>query len=308
MELDSFAERVKEDVKEKLGAGWHVAVQKVDKNNGVTYTGLCVSRDGEQVSPVVYINDYYDTYKNGNATPLDAAEYVADVCRKKRHTVDVRYLLDYGNVRSKIVYKLVNTEKNREALEDLPHKAFLDLSIVFQCMVEHKGIGSASVLIHNAHAKLWGVSVEELYRAATENTPRLRGYELKSMEEMIHEIMQRQKAGGQFDGDGLTGGKGCSFPMYVLSNVQRTEGAACILYPNFLKDFAEAIGGGFYIIPSSIHEVLILPEDIADGGKECDEIREMIREVNDTQVLEEELLSYSLYHYDAQEDEVRVCA
>ncbi len=79
MELDSFAERVKEDVKEKLGAGWHVAVQKVDKNNGVTYTGLCVSRDGEQVSPVVYINDYYDTYKNGNATPLDAAEYVADV-------------------------------------------------------------------------------------------------------------------------------------------------------------------------------------------------------------------------------------
>ena len=124
----------------------------------------------------------------------------------------------------------------------------------------------------------------------------------------MREIMQRQKAGGQFDGDGLTENIGCGIPMYVLSNVQRTEGAACILYPNFLKDFAEAIGGGFYIIPSSIHEVLILPEDIADGGKECDEIREMIREVNDTQVLEEELLSYSLYHYDAQEDEVRVCA
>ncbi len=308
MELDSFAEHVKADVKKRLGVGWRVAVQKIDKNNGVIYTGLCVSRDGEQVSPIVYINDYYDTYKNGNATPADVADYVADACRKKRHTVNMRYLLDYGNVRSRIVYKLVNTEKNREALEDLPHKAFLDLSIVFQCTVEHKGIGSAYILIHNAHVKLWGVSVEELYRAATENTPRLRGYELKSMEKIVREIMQRQKAGGQFDGDGLTENIGCGIPMYVLSNVQRTEGAACILYPNFLKDFAEAIGGGFYIIPSSIHEVLILPAGITDDAKECDGIREMIREVNDTQVLEEEILSYSLYYYDVEEDEVRVCA
>ena len=304
MEIDSFAEHVKENVREKLGTGWNVAVQKVDKNNGVTYTGLRVSKDDELVSPVVYINNYYDTYKNGKTTPADAADYVADVCRKKRHTVDMRYFLNYENVRGSIVYKLVNTDKNREALNDLPHKEFLDLSIVFQCIVEHKEIGTASVLIHNAHAKLWGVSVEELYRAASENTPRLRGYEIKSMNEMISEIMQREKAGERFSGDGLMEDMEYGIPMYVLSNRHRIDGAACILYPDLLKDFSEAIGGGFYIIPSSIHEVLLLP---ADSTEECGEIREMIREVNDTQVMEEEILSYSLYYYDAAKNEVRVC-
>lgn len=304
MGIDSFAENVKENVKEKLGNGWNVTVRKVDKNNGVTYTGLCVTRDGESVSPVVYINNYYDTYKNGDATPADAADYVTDVCRRKRHTVDMKYLLNYGNVRSSIVYKLVNTDKNREILKDLPHIEFLDLSIVFQCMIENQELGMATVLIHNVHTKLWGVSEEELYKAATENTPRLRGYEIKSMKEMLCEIMQRENAGERFECDEPMEKFGNGIPMYVLSNRYRSEGAACILYPDILKDFSDAAGSGFYIIPSSIHEVLLLPADNAEG---CEGIREIIREINDTQVMEEDILSYSLYYYDAQEGEVKVC-
>lgn len=304
MGIDSFAENVKENVKEKLGNGWNVAVRKVDKNNGVTYTGLCVTRDGESVSPVVYINDYYDTYKNGDATPADAADYVADVCRRKRQTVDMRYFLNYGNIRSSIVYILVNTDKNREILKDLPHIEFLDLSIVFQCMIENQELGTATILIHNAHTKLWGVSEEELYKAAAENTPRLRGYEIKSMKEMLCEIMRREKAGEKLECDEPVEEFGNGIPMYVLSNRYRIEGAACILYPNLLKDFSRSVGGGFYIIPSSIHEVLFIPADNMDNGAE---IREIIKEINDTQLMEEEILSYSLYYYDAESDEVRIC-
>ncbi len=305
MKIDSFAEIVKEDVKEKLGNGYSVSVRKVDKNNGVTYTGLCVTKDNELVSPIVYINNHYDTYKKGNATPADAADYVADACRKKRHTIDMRYFLEYENVRRRIVYKLVNTDKNREILKDLPHIEFLDLSIVFQCMVENQEIGMATILIHNAHAKLWGVSEEELYSAAAENTPRLCGYEIKSMKEMICEIMRREETDEKSECGGLMADMECGIPVYVLSNRHRTDGAACVLYPDILKDFSKAVGGGFYIIPSSVHEVLLLPEDGMEG---CDEIREIIREVNDTQVLEEEILSYSLYYYDAEMDEVRMCA
>ncbi len=171
---------------------------------------------------------------------------------------------------------------------------FLDLSIVFQCLVEDKEIGTATTLIHNAHAKLWGVSVGELHSAAVRNTPKLLGYEIKGLWEMLHEIMQEEN----FPEEPEYG-----VPLYLLSNRCRVNGAACILYPNLLKDFSEALGSRFYIIPSSVHGVLFLPADDTDRSGE---LRETIKEVNDTQLIPEEILSYSLYYYDRETDEIRI--
>ena len=83
-------------------------------------------------------------------------------------------------------------------------------------------------------------------------------------------------------------------PMYVLSSRNRIDGAACILYPTLLADICDSLQSSFYIIPSSIHEVLVLPSDSTDDSAK---IREMIKEINDTQVAAEEILSYSLYFY-----------
>lgn len=90
-------------------------------------------------------------------------------------------------------------------------------------------------------------------------------------------------------------------PMFVLSNKSRLEGAACMLYPDVLHDFAERTGSSFYIIPSSIHELLLLS---AGHNDESGNIRSMIREVNDTQVSREEILSYSVYFFDKEQDKV----
>ena len=211
----------------------------------------------------------------------------------------MRYFLNYESVQQRIIYKLVNTEKNRELLEDVPHIEFLDLSIVFQCMVAQEEFGTASILIHNVHMKLWDVSVENLYQAAKENTQRLQEYEIKSMADVLCEIMREE------DPEMLTEDLAEEFPdsvpMYVLSNKNRVEGAVCILYPDLVRDFAEAIGSSFYIIPSSVHEVLLLP---AGHDGESEEIKSMIREINDTQVSTEEILSYSLYFYDREERKI----
>ena len=295
MGIESFAEDVKKNVIKRLGKGCNVTVHRVDKNNGVVYTGLCVRENDESVSPVVYIDSHYDRYKNGEATLADTADYVAGMCRKKRPVVDMRQFLDYANVKSSIIYKLINTDKNRELLGDVPHLEFLDLSIVFQFLVKDEKIGTATVLIRNAHAKLWGVSAKDLYEAASRNTPKLRGYEMKSMKQVISEIMQEEN----IQEEGIE-----DLPLYVLTNKDRIEGAACILYEHLLKDFSDALGGNFYIIPSSTHETLLMPADNMDDSSE---LKAMIGEINDTQVLDEEILSYSLYYYDRDKDEVRVC-
>lgn len=302
MEFTNFTTLVREEVERRTGDSYHVRLNDVRKNNGIVLRGLTVMQDDSNISPTIYLNNYYVEYINGRATLVNVVNDVMDTYHRNKvnQSVDMRYFLNYESVKRSVVYKLINTEKNKELLEDIPHIEFLDLSIVFQCMVAQEELGTASILIHNVHLKLWDVSVEKLYQAAKENTQRIQEYEIKSMADVLHEIMEAENS-GEFDDDNCTPEFSDSVPMYVLSNKSRVEGAACMLYPNLVRDFAEAIGSSFYIIPSSIHELLLLP---AEHDAESREIKSMIREINDTQVSTEEILSYSLYFYDREEGKI----
>ncbi len=301
MEFTNFTTLVREEVERRTGDNYRVRINDVRKNNGVVLRGLTVMQDDSNISPTIYLNNYYEDYANGRATFVNVVNDVMDTYHRNKvnQSVDMRCFLNYESVKHCVVYKLVNTEKNKELLADIPHMEFLDLSIVFQCMIAQEEFGTASILIHNVHMKLWDVSVEKLYQAARENTQRLQQYEIKSMTEILREIASGED--GECDYDDCMAGCQGSVPMYVLSNKSRVEGAACILYPDLIRDFAEAVGSSCYIIPSSVHEVLLLP---AEHEKESAEIKSMIREINDTQVSAEEILSYSLYFYDREEGRI----
>lgn len=302
MEFTSFTAIVREEVERRTGENYRVRINDVRKNNGVVLSGLTVTQDDSNISPTIYLNSYYEEYENGRATLKNVVNDVLDTYNRNRvnRSVDMRYFLNYECVKGSIVYKLVNAEKNRELLEDVPHVPFLDLAVVFQCLVAKECMGTATILVHNVHLKLWDVSVQELYKAAKENTQKLQKYEIKSMKEVICEIMRAENP-GEFDADECMAELEGSVPLYVLSNKSRVEGAACILYPGLIRHFADAVGSSLYIIPSSIHEVLLLPAGDADEGGE---IKNMIREINDSQVREEEVLSYSLYFYDMEKGKI----
>mgnify|MGYP007033849887 CR=1 FL=1 len=119
-------------------------------------------------------------------------------------------------------------------------------------------------------------------------------YEIKSITEVLCDIIQSEHP-EDFNRNDYMEDFSSNIPMFVLSNIHKVEGAACILYSSILADFAETINSSFYIIPSSIHEVLLLP---SENNTEYAEIKSMIKEINDTQVSVEEILSYSLYFYD----------
>lgn len=298
MEFTRFKEIINMEIVKKLGDGYRVRLNDVRKNNNIVLTGLTIMRDDSNVSPTIYLNDYYDMYTRGKATIPSVVSDVVDTYHKNRvdRSVDMRFFLNYESVRPRIVYKLVNTERNQKLLEDVPHTEYLDLSVIFQCLVSQKGLGMASIQIHNVHMKLWDVTVEELFQAAVENTPKLLPYELKSMTEVLAEIMQSESP-EDYDYEECVQQFSDSVPMYVLSNGSRVEGAACMMYPDLIADFADAVGSSLYVIPSSVHEVLLLP---TGNDSETAEIKCMIREINDKQVSAEEILSYSLYFYDRE--------
>lgn len=302
MEFTNFTTLVREEVERRTGENYRVRLNDVRKNNGVVLRGLTVMQDDSNISPTIYLNNYYEEYTSGRVTLVNVVNDVMDTYNRNKvnQSVDMRYFLNYESVKQNVIYKLVNTEKNKALLEDVPHIEFLDLSIVFQCLIAQEEFGTASILVHNIHLKLWDISAEELYRAAKENTQRIQKYEIKSMTEVLYDIMMEEEP-EDFDYEDCMAGFRDNVPMYVLSNKRRIEGAACILYPDLIRDFADAIGSSFYIIPSSVHEVILLP---AGQEEEITEIKSMIQEINDTQVSVEEILSYSLYFYDREEGKI----
>ena len=137
MEFTNFTTLVREEVERRTGDNYRVRINDVRKNNGVVLRGLTVMQDDSNISPTIYLNNYYEDYANGRATFVNVVNDVMDTYHRNKvnQSVDMRCFLNYESVKHCVVYKLVNTEKNKELLADIPHMEFLDLSIVFQCMI-----------------------------------------------------------------------------------------------------------------------------------------------------------------------------
>ena len=296
MEFTNFTTLVQREVEKRAGENYRVKMNDVMKNNGVVLRGITLMQDDSNISPTIYLNPYYDAYENGDTTLGTVIDEVIDTYERNKinRSIDMKFFLNYETVRSRIIFKLINTEKNRELLRDVPYIPFHDLSIVFQCLVSEERFGNASILIHNVHLQLWKVNARELYECALENTPLLQGYELADMNTVLEEM----KALGGIDDEEIEDMQQ-EVPMYVLSNKSRINGASCILYKDILKDFAMVVDKDLYVLPSSIHEVILLP---SDGTQESEQLKEMVREINQSQVEKEEVLSDSVYYYRRSDD------
>ena len=297
MEFTNFTTLVRNEVEKRAGDNYCVKLNDVVKNNGIVLRGITLMQDDSNISPTIYLNSYYDAYENGETTLGTVIDEVMDTYERNKvnRSIDMRFFLNYETVKTQITYKLINTEKNRELLEDIPHIPFHDLSIVFQCLISGDRFGNATILIHNVHLQLWKVNARELYERAMENTPVLQGYDLTDMNTVLEEMRALEGVDDVMYEEDMQQ----EVPMYVLSNKSRVHGAACILYPDILKDFAAVVQKDLYVLPSSIHEVILLP---SDGTEDSEQLKEMVREINEAQVEDEEVLSDSVYFYRRRDD------
>lgn len=284
IDIRKFAELVSKVVSEELGGECQVKLQEVIKNNGVVLQGLVILSSRSNLSPTIYLNSYLEAYEKG--VPLTAiVEQILAIYRQEmpQERVNLEFFREFEKVKDGICYKLINREKNHALLERIPHIDFLDLSICFFYAYRDEVLGNGSILIYNNHMDVWNCQTEALLKLAKENTPRIYPGKLVKMGELL---------GGYL---GISGEELLDdIPMYVLSNEQRVFGAACMIYPESLEKAAEQLQENFYILPSSVHEVILLPKHVATDPEV---IRDMVREINHTQVAPEEILSDNLYFY-----------
>lgn len=176
--------------------------------------------------------------------------------------------------------------------------------MVFYVLLEVRREGTAMMTICENHIRQWGIDADTLWETAAENVKRILPAELFTMRYALGEIMSGSEEGHCTRENILEGNSGEHDRMYVLTNRIRSYGAACMAYPYIPEMIGRTLGTDYYILPSSVHEVMIVP---ADGGLAGGELEEMVREINATQVAEEEVLSDHVYYYDCREGLLRVC-
>lgn len=291
MEFKTFAEKVKGGVADFLDAGYQVEVIHNKKNNGVELTGIVIMRDDSNISPTIYLEDIYVRYLE-NKSLGEAVKSVLQVYEENKieGELDVSFFLNYEKVKDIVVFKLINFQENQALLKEIPYVRFLDMAVVFYCNVLHEAMGNLTVPVRNNECSLWQVDSETLFKQAVKNAPRLMRPVITSFWDMIEKKPPQKQLEGAGD-------------IFVLSNDKKFYGAACLLYPGVLETFARErqVKDGFYILPSSVHEVLLVPGNNLALAK-C--FREMVREVNKSQLDVEEVLSDYVYYYRKEEKDI----
>lgn len=302
MKLEEFADAVLTAVKEKADGAFSAWITTVTKNNGVKLTGISTTILGSNSGPCVYLDGYYEEYRQGDVEISGSAE---DVYRRiMRHRNDLEGIntadfLRWDVIRYNIYAKLVNAEMNREMLGTVPHRHLLDLAVIYYIKVDGttEGKGIMSVIIRNNYMEMWGQNEESLYQMAVSNM-RTEGEPL--FEDMAAVLQCAMPGGADWFGSGAA-----KVGMYVLTNRSKMFGAAEILDGETLRGISEKLSGDFIVLPSSVHETIILS---SDNAPEYPKLADMVCEVNATQVDAEDRLSDHVYRYDRSEGVLKVAA
>lgn len=264
------------EIRGQVDAQVRTELYTVTKNNGTRRTGILFKQEDSNLAPTIYLEEFYQKYLKGQQVP-DLADSICSIYQEIRvkKTCDCQNLFDFNHVKEHIVYKLIRRDANEELLKQIPYEPFLDLAVVYYIQIDNTRFGSAAIQIRNEHLRYWRVEKEEIRRLAEKNTPRIYPAQIQKIVRF----------------------------MYVATNEQCSLGAAVMRYPDFREKVRGMIRGDFYILPSSIHEVILVPESF---GLEPARMAEMVKEINQTGVAPEEVLSDSVYYFDGEE--IRIVA
>lgn len=287
MNFDEFLEAAKDRIKE-LVIEADVKIQAVDKLQGESYVGIAVRPEHASAAVTFNLNAAYDRYQADESQKDAILNKIAADAKQVSSAIpafEVSSITDYETVKDHLTMQVVPVEPNKEMLDGIPHKTIEDIAVVYRVEIPGSADGTATTLVTNQLLSEYGITAEQLHRDALEAQVANHPPVLKNMSEIMAEM-----SGGMMDMP--------ESPMWVATVEGGMNGASVTQIPGFLEESAEKLGGDFFVLPSSIHEVLFIRDD---GSFEREQLESMVRGVNATEVSEADFLSDSVYHYDSEE-------
>lgn len=276
------------------------------KNNGVELSGITF-RDNDRIAPIMYINRYYELFKNGEASFSDVLERI--VLEYKRlpvpATPDIEGMLSSPEIVDRIKLRIVNADKNKAMIAE---KQLINCKIqetdlvgIFYITVFLDEAGQGSIAVSKELFDRYLTSIaadpDELYEIVTSGTQE-EDILFEPVEDIIEKLSKNSLLAPIPIPDDSRG------YLYVMTNKEMIYGSSVILTQAGAKKILEAFPEGkVTVVPSSVNELLIIKTTEEES---VDTLKQMISEVNDSCVGAEDLLSFSLYHFDANTGKLEI--
>ena len=287
MNINEFAEKMKITLTDIL----QKEIQSVSplKLNNVRLCGIAIVEPDSNISCTIYLEPFFERFLDTG----DWEQTVSDILsfydnNRVADSFDSKWFHNFGQIRRNLFYRLINYKENQELLSSVPYTRFLDLAKVYyaDCQI---GETAGSILIHHKHIEEWGITEDELIAAAEENTPILYPVKLKPLSFVLGL------------GDDICPLPGMSGHMFVLSNTENQNGAASVCYKDVLDNFSQKIKDDLVVLPSSVHETILLP---LQEKSNLDSLKEMVYDINRTVLDRSEFLSDNVYVYNRQDKQL----
>lgn len=305
MSYKAFLEVLKDTYQQYLPEefkGCKLEITSVLKNNGVRLEAIRFVKNKTDIVPTIYPEHYYEELKKIKTNEEIIKQIVEDGCQINN---GLKSLLNSNNIKDNITFQLINARNNKEILENIPYRMFNNLAVVYRWIVNIDESGVQSTLVTNALVKtqLNDMTENELFNLAYKNTKRLFPPVINSMAEVIQKLINKDEMPEElFDEYDVMQN---NMRMYIITNNKGINGASSIIYiKDTLGQLADKLQQDLYVLPSSIHEVIAMPV----GNLIPKDLVDMVKDINASVVLEQEVLSNSVYLYNRAEEQLNVVA
>ncbi len=276
--LESLKELVPEDI-----TMTHITVEKL---NGFVRHGIMFKRAEVNYAPTVYLEPFYKSFQNGHSVEYLARELYRSYQEETSPVPDCIHLLKrFEDAKEHIFCRLVHIKENERLLKEVPHVIFLDFAVIPYFEVTGEQIYKGSILLKKEYLSCWDIKAEELLEWAIEHTRAKKGMLFSSMEDMLADYLDQEDT----EFYGAFGRR-----MYVLTNREKYLGAVLVYFPDVLESIRQLLDEDYYLLPSSVHEWIIVPTTQISEEKL---LLDIVRQVNKSEVMEEEVLSNDIYYY-----------
>lgn len=294
-----FMDFIKENIKEYLPDAFmdaSVEIEETLKNNDLIRQGLMICRRGESITPKIYLEDYEKRYKKGESFEQILQEIA--VLRVLLDCKDANILpevMDYASLKQNLIFSMCDPELNRKKMQEYVHTPCGKYAAMYRLVTMTQEVSAASMPITKEHLKVWKITEEQLYKDTIQAEKR-RGFELMSSRELVKEI-KNCYTDELFEAANLLRSSE-NVPeddSYVLSNRIKYLGAGAIMNNELLESIGRLLGRDYFILPFSVHELLIFPDV---GNQSQEKLERRIWEINETENDPEEIFSYHAVFYD----------
>ena len=312
--MDEYIRQIQNYIVQMIPDEYEVSITENQKNNGVLLHGICIKTPEDVIAPIIYAENYY----NNGYTAQEAAQGIINTYyeakEKEADKFDLSNIKDFSKISEHICYKVIGQEHNKDLLNNIPwNEVCGNLALCYYIDLGKEENGSATITITNHFMDIWGIDKSTLHAYAEINTPIRHPLKFRSMNETLLELVMKEghlyEMKYQYGMETLTDlefiqkmtdemDMSNTVPMYVLSTMDQRYGATAILYDNVIDGIKNQLGTNYWVIPSSLYEMIIIPysEEMTPQ-----ELRDMVMQVNESEVKLQDQLSNSVYFSDGQD-------